>query len=225
MKKFLQFGAMALCLVLGTGGVLANDKKDEAAYKKIEAQLESVKLDVFSFNEADIVDVVKDIGKRARITVVIEKAALESLDEDARKITLELADIKAGNALNIVLDQTGLYKSYKNGILYITTKERAESKTLTKTYDVRDITAKVVDFPAPEIRLRSEDNASGPQYVEPEKEEPTTEDIVEMIEESVDADWGGTCSVTIAKGNLIIRAPRSVHKEVAELLDMLRGAK
>ena len=225
MKKLVKLGVMALCLVLGTGGVLANDKKDEAAYKKIEAQLESVKLDVFSFNEADVVDVVKDIGKRARITVVIEKAALESLDADARKITLELADIKAGNALNIVLDQTGLYKSYKNGILYITTKERAESKTITKTYDVRDITAKVVDFPAPEIRLRSEDNSSGPVYVEPEAEEPTTEDIVEMIEESVDADWGGTCSVTIAKGNLIIRAPRSVHKEVAELLDMLRGAK
>lgn len=226
MKMVMKVGAAALCVVLGAGSVLANDKKDEAAYQKIEAQLEAMKFDTFSYSEVDIVEVVKDIGKRARITVVIDKAALESIDEDDRKITLELADIKAGNALNIVIDQVGLVKSYKNGVLYITTKERAATRTVTKTYDVRDITAKVVDFPAPRLRLKGEDSTSnGPQYVEPEKEEPTTDDIIEMIEESIDADWGGTCSVSVAKGNLVIRAPRAIHKEVAELLGMLRGAK
>jgi hypothetical protein len=46
-----------------------------------------------------------------------------------------------------------------------------------------------------------------------------------MIEESVDADWGGAASVSIVKGQLIVRASREVHKDVANLLDQLRSAK
>jgi hypothetical protein len=48
---------------------------------------------------------------------------------------------------------------------------------------------------------------------------------VELIEESIKADWGGKASVTIVKGNLIVRATRAVHKEVSSLLRQLRSAK
>jgi hypothetical protein len=217
----------AFLLTLGLiAPVFAGDDADEATYRKIESQLESTTIDVLAYEEADCTEVVKDIAKKARVTIAFDKTALEGVAEDDRKITLELAEIKAMNALNIVLDQIGLHKQYKNGILYITTEEKAAEATITKTYDVRDITVKINDFPAPRLRLKGNEDDTGGVVIDiPREDEVETEDVVEMIEESVDADWGGTASVTIAQGQLIVRAPRNVHKDVAELLDQLRSSK
>jgi hypothetical protein len=217
----------AVLLTLGLiAPVFAGDDADEATYRKIESQLESTTIDVLAYEEADCTEVVKDIAKKARVTITFDKVALEGVSEDDRKITLELAEVKAMNALNIVLDQIGLHKQYKNGILYITTEERAAEATVTKTYDVRDITVKINDFPAPKLRLKGNDDDNGGVVIDiPREDEVETDDIVEMIEESVEADWGGTASVTVAQGQLIVRAPRNVHKDVAELLDQLRSSK
>ncbi|MCA8912775.1 MAG: hypothetical protein KDB82_13815 [Planctomycetes bacterium] len=226
MTRAIRYAAVALLVALVSFPIFAGDKKDEATYRKIEAQLNSTTIDTLAYEEADVTDVVKDIAKKARVTIVFDKKALEDVDEDDRKITLELADIKAMNALDIVIDQIGLFKSYKNGVLYITSEDKAKQSTITKTYDVRDITVKIQDFPAPELRLKpADDNTSGPIIDFPEDDDPTADDIVEMIEDSIDADWGDTASVTIAMGQLIIRAPRNTHNDVADLLDQLRSAK
>jgi type II secretory pathway component GspD/PulD (secretin) len=220
---------IAIATIVLFASVLAAQKaanKDEATYRKIEAQLESTKLDVVAYEDADVTEVVRDIAKKARITIVFDKKALEGVDEDDRKITLELADIKASNALNIVLDQIKLTKAYKNGVLYVTTKEQAQSATITKTYDVRDITMKIQDFPAPKLRLRGNDgDDSGPIVEFPDDKDVEAEDIVDLIEESIEADWGGKATVKIVKGQLVVSAPRDVHKKIADLLNQLRASK
>jgi type II secretory pathway component GspD/PulD (secretin) len=219
------FAAVLLSFAL-IAPVFAGDEKDEATYRKIESQLESTTIDTLAYEDADVTEVVKDIAKKARVTIVFDKAALEGVGEEDRKITLELAEIKAMNALNIVVDQIGLFKQYKNGILYITTEEKAAEATVTKTYDVRDITVKINDFPAPKLRLKGEDSDGGFEIELPDDEtDVETDDIVEMIEDSVEADWGGTATVTVSQGQLIVRATRSVQKDVAELIDQLRASK
>ncbi|KAA0209593.1 hypothetical protein EDM80_14630 [bacterium] len=226
MKKIALLAAFCAGLMGSSGGVFADDvKKEEATYKKIEAKLDSTTLSVVNYDETDVNEVIKDFAKKGQITIVLDKKALEGVAEADRKITLELADIKLGNALNIVLDQIGLVKSYKNGVLYITTQEKAQGAISTKTYDVRDITMKVQDFPAPEIRLKAQDEQRGPVVDIPKEDPPTTEDIVEMIESTVKADWGSTAKITIAQGQLIVSAPRDVQKSVADLLDQLRASK
>lgn len=225
MKRWIP--CIALLAALGGAPLLAGDEKDDATYRKMESQLDSTVLATLAYEDADVVDVVKDIAKKARVTIVWDKEALAGVSEDDRKVTLELAEVKAGNALNIVLDQVKLKKSYKNGVLYLTTEEKAQESTVTKTYDVRDITVKIEDFPAPRIRLKAADDSGGGPIIElpEEKEEVSTDDIVELIEESVTADWGGKASVKVVKGNLIVTAPRNVQKEVKTLLDQLRSAK
>lgn len=126
MKKIALLAALCAGLLGSAGGVYADDvKKEEATYKKIEAKLESTTLSVVNYDDTDVNEVIKDFAKKGQITIVIDKKALEGVAEADRKVTLELADIKLGNALNIVLDQIGLVKSYKNGVLYITTQEKA----------------------------------------------------------------------------------------------------
>lgn len=224
MKRWVCSAAI---LALMCGAPLFAQDKEDATYRKIEAQLDSTVIPNLSFEDADIADVVKQIAKKANITIIIDKKALEGVSASDRKITLELAEIKAGNALNIVIDQVKLKKSYKNGVLYITTEEKAEEAVVTKTYDVRDITVKITDFPAPKLRLKArDDSSSGPiiEYPDDAKQPPSADDIVEQIEESVKADWGGKASVTIVKGHLLVRATRAVQKEVAKLLNQLRNA-
>lgn len=225
MKRWVP--CLALMAALGGAPLFAGDEKDDATYRKMESQLDSTILPTLAYEDADVVDVVKDIAKKARVTIVWDKDALAAISEDDRKITMELAEVKASNALNIVLDQVKLKRAYKNGVLYLTTEEKAQESTITKTYDVRDITVKINDFPAPKIRLKAaDDSTSGPIIeIEPEKEEVEAEDIVQLIEESVTADWGGKHSVKVVKGNLIVTAPRNVQKEVANLLAQLRASK
>lgn len=215
--------ALAVLFALIAAPLAAND---EAAYRKIENQLDSTKIATLAYEEADVTEVVKDIARKARINIVFDKKALKDVDEDDRKVTIELADIKAANALNLVIDQIGLVKMYKNGVMYITTEDKAEEDTVTKTYDVRDITVKITDFPAPKLRLRgNDDDNSGPIIEIPREDDPDTDDVIEIIEESIDADWGGNASVSKIKGQLVVRATRKVHKEVASLLNQLRAAK
>lgn len=225
MKKLMLLAALCGGL-FAFAPIHADDvKKEDATYKKIESKLDSTVVPTIAYDEVDVTEVIKDFGKKGNITIVIDKKALEGVSADDRKITLELADIKLGNALNIVLDQIGLVKSYKNGVLYITTKEKAQGIVSTKTYDVRDITMRITDFPTPEIKLKAQDEPGGDIVIPDDKEPPSTDDIIEMIEGSVTADWGNTAKITVAQGQLIITAPREVHKSVAELLDQLREAK
>ncbi|MBX3473563.1 MAG: hypothetical protein KF754_04205 [Planctomycetes bacterium] len=225
MKRWIP--CLALLAALGGAPLFAGDEKEDATYRKMESQLESTVIGSLAYDDTDVVDVVKDIAKKARVTIVWDKKALEGVSEGDRKVTLELAEIKASNALNIVLDQIKLKKAYKNGVIYITTEEKAEEATVTKTYDVRDITVKINDFPAPRIRLKAADDSGGGPVIEvpDEKPEVTTDDIVELIEDSVKADWGGKASVKVVKGNLIVTGTRAVQKEVASLLQQLRSAK
>lgn len=217
---------VVVCLCLLGVPALAGDDKEEAAYRKIENKLESVVLDKVNWDEADITDVVAELAREGGITIVVDKKALKELSEEDREVTLELIDIKLGNALNLALEEVGLVKCYKHGLLYVTSEERAEPKLLTKIYDVRDITVKIVDFPTPEIRLKAEGDDGGPNVEIPEEpDDPTVEDIVDLIEETIEADWGGKCSVREVKGNLIVKAPRNVQKEVASLLAQLRSSK
>ncbi|MEE9311169.1 MAG: hypothetical protein V3V10_02030, partial [Planctomycetota bacterium] len=161
-----------------------------------------------------------------RINIVIDKEALEGIDEDDRAVTIELNDIKAMNALKIVLDGVDLKQSFRFGVIYVTTEEDAVAVTSLKTYDVRDITVVIRDFPAPKLRLRGPDDEVGIDLdVFDEDKHVDTDEIVEIIEETIDADWGGTSSITLAMGQLIIRTTRATHQEIAILLAELRSSK
>jgi hypothetical protein len=218
-----RIAVIAFALFLVASPLLAQRVDDEAAYRRIETQLDATRFDTFMYEDADVTDVVKDIARRCRVTILFERKTLEALSEDDRKITIELVDIKAVNALNILLSQLKLKRYFRDGILYIGTEEKAAEVTFTRTYDVRDVTNKVRDFPAPKLRLRGKEDGGGVQIRIPEeRNDVDTEDIVEIIEDTVDADWGGTASIQIIRGVLVVTATRETHKEVRALIRQLR---
>lgn len=218
-----RLALIAFALFFVASPLLAQRVDDEAAYRRIETQLDATRFETFMYEEADIADVVRDIARRCRVTILIERKTLEALSEDDRTITIELADIKAVNALNILLNQLKLKRYFRDGILYIGTEEKAAEVTFTRTYDVRDVTNKIRDFQAPKLRLRGNEDGGRIQIRMPEdRNEVDTEDIVEIIEDTVNADWGGNASIQIVKGVLVVTATRETHKEVRALIRQLR---
>ena len=69
-------------LVLAFSPVFAGEKGDEATYRKIEAKLESTVLENVAYDEADVKEVIKDFARKGRITIVLDKAALDDVDDD-----------------------------------------------------------------------------------------------------------------------------------------------
>jgi type II secretory pathway component GspD/PulD (secretin) len=223
MKRIL-FVAFLLAFAVAPLAAQRADS-DEAAYRRIESRLETTRFDTFIYEEADVADVVRDIARRCGITIIFDRRALEGLSEEDRKITIELVDIRAGNALNIVVSEVRLQRVYRNGVLYIASTEAAAEATVVRVYDVRDITAKVQDFPGPRLRLRGEEGARGPIFEPPQERVIETEDIVDLIEDTVKADWGGRHSIQIVRGVLVVNAPRNVQREVRTLISQLRTAR
>jgi hypothetical protein len=215
---------LLLLLSVAAVGLQAQDRT-EARHRAIASALQTTRLATVSYEDVDFTVIVRDIARLTRASIVVDRRALPDIEEDDRLITLELSDMRADNVLNIVLDQVGLVKSYRSGVLMLTTAERRDAVTVTRVYDIRDITVRIQDFPAPDIRLREGDNR-GPAVQWPrEDDQPTADDIVEMIEDQVKADWGGTASMRVSRGQLVVRAPQNVQVEVARLLAQLRAAR
>ncbi|MCA8912776.1 MAG: hypothetical protein KDB82_13820 [Planctomycetes bacterium] len=219
------FFSLALLMALLCSPLLA---QDDDAYRKVESKLESTTLDSFVLDDTDVKDAVKQIAKKAGVNILFDKNALDDLDADERSLTMELADVTAANALNLVLEQTGLTKGFKHGFLYVMAPGESKQENQTKIYDVRDITAKVKNFEGPKLRLSGDQNdlvGINDYFKDLERDELEADDIEALIEDSVDADWGDGCSVKVVKGQLIVRAPRDVQKQVSSLLDQLRAGK
>jgi hypothetical protein len=217
---------LSCLLLLATAAPLFAQDRDEAAHRRIEAQLRATRIPVLAYEEADVTQVVRDIARAARVTIVFDRRALADVPEERRRVTLELQDLRADQALNLVLMDTGLHLAYRAGVLHVTTRERVQQATILRIYDIRDLTARVRDFPAPRIRLR-DSNDPGPVIDIPQENDRAVDadDVVDMIETTIDADWGGTCTVRISRGQLVVRAPRDVQREVAALLGQLRASR
>ena len=202
--------------------------QDDAEYRKVESKLDAAVIDSLILEDTDIKEAVKYIAKKAGVTILFDRTALDGMDADDRELTLELTEIKASNALNLVLAEVGLVKGFKHGFLYVMAEANVEAEIKTATYDVRDITLRIKDFQGPKLRLTGDiDERTDLDNFLDELDETRldSEDIEELVEDSVDADWGDAASLKVVKGQLVVRATREVQKEVAALLDQLRAGR
>lgn len=202
--------------------------QDDAEYRKVESKLDAAVIDSLILEDTDIKEAVKYIAKKAGVTILFDRTALDGMDADDRELTLELTEIKASNALNLVLAEVGLVKGFKHGFLYVMAEANEEAEIKTATYDVRDITLRIKDFQGPKLRLTGDiDERTDLDNFLDELDETRldSEDIEELVEDSVDADWGDAASLKVVKGQLVVRATREVQKEVAALLDQLRAGR
>src|SRR5439155_25304938 len=79
----------------------------------------------------------------------------KTVDQEQKKVTLRLKDVILDNALQIILQQVDMAKTFKNETLMLVPKEEAKGEYYLEIYDVQDILAAIPDFPGPRIQIKT----------------------------------------------------------------------
>lgn len=184
----------------------------------------------FTFEEQSLQDVVAFLRTISDLNITIDP----EIDAEEATVTLSLQNVKLGEALDLILKNTGLAYAFKENTLFITTPDKAFGNLIFDIYNVTDILNKIRDFPGPQIRVQSNDETddsggSSPfdfDAEEDDEEQLDPEMLKELIQESTGGEeaWDESGSViTPSKGTLLINATRELHLAVTSFLSNLRA--
>lgn len=208
---------------LSGSAATAENPADAAVRASLDARRTSV-----NFEAAKLDQAIEFLARISGTNIVILPAAREGKsDEDLTISNLKLENpLPVAQILDLVTKLIGLAWNVENGVVQITTTEAARGALVVQLYDVKDIATPISNFPGQDVNL----DPTGELSVAEEAPEPIAEyqldGIQELIQQNVDrAIWesGGEVT-TLPPGTLIVKAPRTTHAKVQQLLDGLRGA-
>jgi alpha-2-macroglobulin len=190
-------------------GILAGSS-DEAAEQRIRQALREPAM--LEFVDTKFKDIISYLKETHHIEIQLDAAALKDGGfDEGTEITKSLKGIDLRSALKLLLDDLKLKYVIHNGVLVITTPEKAESEEYmqTRVYVVDDLVLPAGD---PQI--------------------PSFEPLIELITRTVAtktwAENGGTGTMSpIQVGNhlaLVFSQTEEVQEEVAATLEALRRA-
>lgn len=199
---------------------------DPEPVRRIKARLNEEKLSV-RFEETPLLEVVAFLRDGVGININVDP----TIDSE---VTVDLAveEMKASDALKLILEQTGLGQTFREQVLYITEREKARGSLAFQIYNVADILNKIRDFSGPTLALKSSDDeddggSAGVQIDSVEELEDTQlepEDLIDLIKDSTGGEvvWGELNSIEFDQGLLFVNAPRELHVEIQDVLKNLR---
>jgi hypothetical protein len=141
-----------------------------------------VTLDFQDASLTDVVDFLRDVSK---VNIVVAPAVLLK----SPTITLKAKDMSLGNALHWLTKLSNTHMGFIHGALFISDQPVKEA-SITRIYDIADLTLPVRDFPGPELALNgSGQTGAGGALFQPvaddESSSPTTEEITDIIKKVI----------------------------------------
>ena len=162
---------------------------------------------------------------------VVHPLAVEAALDAGAEFALSLSNpIPAGSALELIVELAGddVGWTVRDGIVLVTTAEKARGATVLASYDVRALTFGVTDFIAPRIdrlSVSGDDNEERFARAGETHRGIDTERVVQLIEDHVaPGTWDdeGT-SLDAENGVLFVRHSPEVQREVRRFLRRLGG--
>lgn len=154
-----------------------------------------------SFQNVPLRDFTPVLAKELSINVLIDDVALieEGIAPDA-PVTLQLSQITARSALELLLRPLGLSFVIDNEVLLVTTAVKEKEKLVSRTYPVSDLIGPNGNYAA----------------------------LMQMLETSTSGPWlnsdgeGGTMTELATAGSLVVRQTSRVQQQVLNLLRQQR---
>jgi type II secretory pathway component GspD/PulD (secretin) len=156
--------------------------------------------------------------------VLSQKVKEEKSDTE---IDLNLDNVSVKQVLNLLTEPNEMAWKVRNGVVMILDKEEALDKAVLQFYDVKDLVAKISDFPGQEINLVP----SKYQPPEPMDEdvEPTSpfevDSLMDVIRLTIEPDsWDTVETANIEPKNnvLVITTTPEIHRKIGQFLSDLR---
>lgn len=182
-----------------------------------------------NFEDVLLEEIVPNLSTYTNVNFVISRAVRDDIDEDTKTIRLSMKEaLPVDRILAILTDLTGGEVRFviRHGAVNVVTAEEADTDSITRQYEVRDIVRPVKDFPLQEYNLSPSGGIDADDEELPETEATilTEDELLTIIQESIEADsWDGeTHSANIENGTLIVHHSPAVQAEIAQMLEDLR---
>ncbi|MFQ5654008.1 MAG: secretin and TonB N-terminal domain-containing protein [Planctomycetota bacterium] len=183
----------------------------------------------FEFDDQPLRDVVAFLRTISDLNITIDP----EIDSDETRVNVSLQNVRLGEALDLILKNTGLAYTFTENTLFITEPGKAHGDLIFEIYPVTDILNRIKDFPGPTIQVRSndetDDGGASPfgfgMEEEDEEEILDPESLKELIIESTGGEdlWEESGSDIVAhKGQILVTATRDLHLALQSFLDNLR---
>lgn len=175
------------------------------------------------FHDNDIQDVVNFLRVNTGVNFVLDPEVVVS--GMVPPINLQVSEIRLENALDFIMELTGLRYSLQDEAIYISTEEGLRGNIEMRIYDIRDLTLGLTQFPGPELTI-PEPGGTGAQLI-PEIEDtdpPDIGELMDIIQMVVAPDSWMEPGVGVDEygGSMVISQTPEVHRQVEDLLSQLR---
>jgi tetratricopeptide (TPR) repeat protein len=205
--------------------------EDDPAAAAIRARIEAVKTPLTVSVETPLSTLFNWLGEITGVNIVLDGKAREGKSE--QDLMFGPTNLSAPLSVKEILDLICLNKSLgwkiDHGAVMITTPEQVKGAPVLDLYDVKDVTAGILDFPADDINLQGS-GGGGFNLPVDEGSEPKQaiagDRIKDLIQNNVDKDiWGNNgCNIEFKEpGTLVVKAPVSTHQKIRKLLGDLRN--
>ena len=224
MRRVILILFVLAAIVVPTMSTVSAGSADRA-----RAKLVNTKISDATYENADFVDVIKEIARKTNTSIIVSKG----VKAENYRVDLTLSNIKASSLLNIILRQNDLKLQVADGIFFIRTQEEAKlhARVSMRLYDLRDITMKIRNFKAPKIGLRDSEgntvNVPDDDDDEEQEEPMTADEVMDLISENIESDlWGqGKHRLAVFRKHLVVTTSAEVHLKVARFLNQLRATR
>jgi hypothetical protein len=243
MRRVLAMSFAVILLATAAAPAAQTNKTVKAALAK---ELPSLNLTNVSFGDA--IDFLRDLTG-LNYNVHWKELELVHITRDT-PVNMRLRQVSTRKALDLILAEAGaavpLTYYLDDGVIEITTREAADTRMITRVYDVGDLIVEIPDFEGRSFSL-SESNASGGggrgsgggsgggggiftgnsgsagRDEKTKSREERGEELVKLITTTIRpeiwADAGGTAQIRYFRGRLIVTAPRSVQEMIGGSID------
>ena len=206
----------------GTGSKAAPDPR----VAQIMNKLESTRVFEISWAAGDITldGAIKYLRSVTGLNFVLSQAVKE--EKADTEIDLKVDNVSVKQVLEIITEPNEMAFKVRNGVVMILNKGEAQDKPTLQFYDVKDLVAKISDFPGQEINL-TPSNFQPPE--EEELDEPTSpfevESLMETIRATIEpASWDEIEGADIQPKNnvLVVTTTPEIHEKIGAFLSDLR---
>jgi hypothetical protein len=144
-----------------------------------------------------------ELAEQSGVAIRIDREALdEAGDPLTDPVTLRVRDIPLRSVLHLLLDDTYREFVFQDDALCVTSREEAYATLVPRLYHVADLTRRERAF----------------------DEDALADAVKELVAADRWEDAGGTGTIEVRPGALLVRQACSVHLQIAALFDALRSA-
>ncbi|MHC4340196.1 MAG: hypothetical protein ACYSX0_08295 [Planctomycetota bacterium] len=156
--------------------------------------------------------------------VLSQKVKEEKADTE---IDLSLDNVSVKQVLDLITEPNEMAWKVRNGVVMILDQEEALDKPVLQFYDVKDLVAKISDFPGQEINLVP--SKYQPPDMDDEELEPTSpfevDSLIEVIRQTIEPEsWDTIEGANIEPKNnvLVVTTTPEIHQKIGSFLTDLR---